>query len=215
MKLSNIIAASAISLFSLTSANAASITYVMNFANELADGPNYGTVTISDGADASNAEYVDFSVEIIGSEFAPFGDNFGMDSFYFNASDSVTVTEANIIDIDPASWDINFNKNAGGGYGFFDIQSKGDGGSRTLNLSFSIANIIGDTIADYSLPGEEGYWFAAHVGGFGEDGELSSKIAGRGGLRTDTPPVPVPAAVWLMGSALGALGFSRRKKTQS
>ena len=30
-----------------------------------------------------------------------------------------------------------------------------------------------------------------------------------------TREVPIPAAIWLMGSALGGLGFMRRKKAQA
>jgi len=194
----------------LITANAATQTYVLNESNSLPDGVNYATVTLSDGADASNLEYVDFLVEVTTSAFTPVGDNFGMDKFYFNINKALSVTAANIVDIDPASWVINTNKNAGGGFGFFDFETKGAGNSRTLTLSFSIANVLGDTIADYARGDVEdgGEFFSAHIGGFGEDGELSTKVAG-------SSPVPVPAAVWLLGSALGGLGFMSRKRTSA
>jgi len=186
-------------------ASAASVTYYLDQSNSLANGIDYASVTLKDGADASDAEYVDVTVEVIASAFGAVGDNFGMDKFFFNYDNSLTVDASNIIDIDPASWDINLDKNAGGSFGFFDFELKGAGNSRTLVLNFSIAGVAGDGIADYAIAGAEGMFYSAHIGGFGGDGELSTIVAGPN-------PVPVPAALWLLGSALGGLGFMRRRK---
>jgi hypothetical protein len=188
----------------VSTAGAATASYSLTNSNTLADG-NYGTVTLSDGADASNSEYVDFTVEINSDAFGPYGDNFGMDKFYFNYNDELAGVDAELINTDPESWSIRTRKNAGGGFGFFDFEAKGTGHSRTLVLNFSIAGVDGDTIADYAIAGTEGFLYAAHIGGFGEDGEMSTKVSA----------VPVPAAVWLLGSALGGLGFMRRKQAKS
>jgi len=194
-----------IGMFFGSLASAASVTYYLDQSNTLANGVNYASVTLSDGADASNAEYVDVVVEVLVDAFTPYGDNFGMDAFFFNYDNGLTVEASNIINIDPASWDINLDKNAGGGFGFFDFQLKGNGNSRTLELSFSVAGVAGDSIFDYAVADGDGFFYAAHVGGFGRRGDLSTKIAG-------SSPVPLPASVWLLGSALGGLGFMRRRK---
>jgi hypothetical protein len=73
--------------------------------------------------------------------------------------------------------------------------------------------VAGDTIdsyasaADFLNNGTDQY-FAAHVAGFAEtNGVTSAQFAGM-------TPVPLPASVWLMGSALGFLAV-RRKRRQS
>jgi len=199
--------------FAATSANATVVSYYLDQSNDELDGINYATVTIKDGADASNVEYVDFMVEVNLAAFDAIGTgrgpNFGMQDFYFNYNLALDLDVANIINIDPASWDINANKNAGGGFGKFEFQLKGDGSDRTVYLSFSIAGVDGDTVADYAMSGDtdpelnSAEFFATHIADY--NGGDSAKFGG-------STLVPVPAAVWLMGSALAGLGFMRRKK---
>jgi hypothetical protein len=194
----------AVFLFSGIQANAASVTYQLDQSNDLADGPIYATVTIADGV----AGNIDFSVEIIESAFPSPLSNFGMQAFYFNYDDALTVAESNIVNINPNSWNINEDMNAGGGFGRFEFQATGSGSTRTSLLTFSITGVAGDTIADYAT----GYaddtteFFAAHIAGYddAESGNTSGKFAG-------STVVPIPAAMWLFGSALGMLAWLRRK----
>ena len=212
----NIIKLAALALAS-TQVSAATMSYDMTFSNDLADGPAYLTVTISDVDSDSTLAADDIGFEIVvntglfpGVPTAGTG-NFGMDNFYFNYDNSLTVDAINISNMDPSTWNITTDKNAGGGFGFFDFNLSGTGNSRTETLAFSISNVSGDDIASYAI----GYvdkngnvgdaYFAAHVGGFNAGNNITSaKFA---------TVVPVPAAVWLFGSGLlGLVGIARRKR---
>lgn len=196
----------AVFLFGGMQANAASVTYQLDQSNDLADGPIYATVTISDSLTV--AGNIDFSVQILESAFPAPLSNFGMQAFFFNYDDGITVSAANIVNINPNSWNITEDRNAGGGFGKFEFQAAGNGSSRTSLLTFSIAGVAGDTIFDYAT----GYaddtteFFAAHIAGYdaSQSGNTSGKFAG-------STVVPIPAAVWLFGSALGMLAWLRRK----
>lgn len=168
-----------------SSSYASLISYNLNQSNALPDGSSYLTVTIEDGLSPGD---IDFSVLVNTDNFPHVGPNFGMDNFYFSYNDNLTVDSSNIINLDPDSWTVLTDKNAGAGFGFFDINLKGTGDTRTELLTFSIAGVDGDTIYDYAI-GDT--LFAAHVGG--------------SGAMFATSPVPIPAAVWLFGSGLVAL----------
>lgn len=196
-------------MFSLQ-AGAASISYYLDQSNVLPDGVNYAQVTISDSMTVAGD--IDFSVEVISSAFPVQGANFGMQAFSFNYDTALTVNDTNITGIDPASWTVSENANAGGGFGKFEFQLSGDGATRTEILSFSITGVDGDTVNDYAIGStlipSSGEFFAAHIAGFFDaaTGETSAQFAG-------SSPVPVPAAVWLFGSGLlGLVGVARRKK---
>jgi hypothetical protein len=191
-----------------THASAATISYYLDQSNMLDDGINYAQVTISDGV----AGNIDFSVQVLSGAFSVSGTNFGMQSFSFNYDNSLSVSDSNIIDIDPTSWMILQDANAGGGFGKFEFQLDGTGSARTELLTFSITGVTGDTVYDYAIgstlnPGS-GEFFAAHIAGFDTtNGVTSAQFAG------STPVVPVPAAAWLFGSGLLALaGIARRRK---
>lgn len=188
-----------------STAQAASVSYYLDQSNDLPDGTNYLQVTIADGVGGD----IDFSVQVLTGAFPAPLSNFGMQSFYFNYNMSLTVDETSIVNIDPSSWDINEDRNAGGGFGKFDFQAKGDGSNRTETLTFSISGVAGDTIYDYALGNADdtGEFFAAHVAGYDDwqTGNTSGKFAG-------STVVPLPAAVWLFGSALAGLGWIRRRR---
>lgn len=193
------------SLLLAGAANAASVSYYLDQSNDLPNGTNYLQVTIADGAGGD----IDFTVEVLTAAYPTPLSNFGMQEFYFNYDQSLDVDMADIINLDPASWDINEDKNAGGGFGKFNLQAKGSGSSRTELLTFSITGVVGDTVNSYAIgdADESGLFFAAHVAGYddGTSGNTSGKFAG-------ATLVPVPAAVWLFGSAMGLLGWVGRKQ---
>ena len=211
----NLFSKSAVALFALFiagQASAASVSYYLDQSNDLPDGDNYAQVTISDGVDGN----IDFRVEVLSNAFPmPLGENFGMQTFSFNYDPALDVPDGNIskdsiVNVDPSSWSIKEDKNAGGGFGKFDFQTMGDGSSRTLVLTFSIAGVDGDTVNSYALGNADGTgeFFAAHIADYDDwaTDNTSGQFAG-------STPVPVPAAVWLFGSALGMLGWVRRRKT--
>lgn len=174
----------------VSSSYASLISYNLNQSNALPDGPSYLTVTIEDGLSPGD---IDFTVLVNADNFSHVGPNFGMDNFYFNYNDDLSVYSCNIKNLDPGSWNILTGYNAGGSFGFFNFNIKGTGSTRTELLTFTIAGVDGDTIYDYALgyQNESDAYFAAHV-------------AGSGAIFA-TSPVPVPAAVWLFGSGLVAL----------
>jgi hypothetical protein len=213
MKISSaLLSASIVLMFAAGSASAASSSYFMDQSNDLADGVNYAKVTIDDDGAVGD---INFTVEIIASAFPTPFSNFGMQTFSFNY-DAVldmplgNISDANIVNVDPGSWGILNDKNAGGGFGKFDFQATGDGSSRTSILTFSISGVAGDTIDSYALGSadDSGEYFAAHIAGYGDGdtGNTSGQFAG-------STAVPIPAAVWLFGSGLGMLGWMRRRKS--
>lgn len=192
------------------SAQAASISYNLNQTNIGLAEQDYLTVTISDSS--TTAGDIDFSVVVNTANYPGSLSNFGMDNFYFNYDNGLTVNAGNIADIDPSSWQVKTDKNAGGSFGFFEFDLKGNGSSRTELLSFSIAGVTGDSIQSYAI-GYEGAtelaYFAAHVAGFDAGSGVTS---GKFATIADPLAVPVPAAVWLFGSGLiGLAGFARKR----
>jgi hypothetical protein len=193
--------------------NAASVSYDLTYSNDLDNGPTYATVQIDDNGAVGD---INFTVTVNAAAFpAPLAlpDNFGMQTFSFNYDSALdlpvgNISTDNIVDIDPGSWTLKEDKNAGGGFGNFEFQATGKGNSRTQVLTFSISLVSGDTIDSYAIgynPGDEAY-FASHIAGY--DDALSGNTSGM-----FASVVPIPAAVWLFGSALGFLGWMRRKPT--
>lgn len=214
-----------------SSAYATTVTYILDQSNELKDGVDYLSVTLSDETDGQ----LDFWVEILPSLSDMAGGNFGIQSFAFNYSDfisDVTGEEAissttdrilaNSDDSDfilPDTWKVQTNKGMSEA-GKFDVRLMGRGNSRQDPLHFSILGVGLDDVSDF---------FAAHIAGFELPGgecadehegydecgmdETSSAFFFGGRLVEEPPPIPVPAAVWLFGSGLLALtGIARRNR---
>lgn len=203
------LSAALLSLASL-SADAASVAYFLDQSNDMPDGTNYLKVTISDSS--VNVGDIDFRVDVLTANFPLPGANFGMQTFAFNYDTGLSVGVANIAGVDPSTWGIAQDQNPGGGFGKFEFQLSGTGSDRTELLTFSITNVAGDSPSSYAMgstlkPSADEF-FAAHVAGFDAGGGITSaQFAG-----STSAPVPLPTALWLMGSGFVALaGLIRRR----
>jgi hypothetical protein len=199
---------------------AASVSYVLDQSNAdsaLPDGTPYLLVTIADGA----AGAIDFTVSILPLLQAIAGNHFGMQSFGFNTMGAAdTMTAANVTGL-PAGWDVSTNKSQNG-FGKFEFvlgDAPGGGNVRIAPvLTFSITGISGDSIQDYVALSTGGVtqgpvYYAAHVAGFiGANNLLPPSAFFGGSRRVGANVVPLPATVWLLGSALGLLGSVRYRR---
>jgi len=192
---------------------------VSNSNQQYPDGTNYLLVTVSDGIDGS----IDFKVETLDPLRQQMSKNSGLQSFSFNFGDSGATAQNILL---PDGWSVK----GGSGksvnhsiFGNFDVQVQGTGSSRKDPLEFAIVGVNGDTPEDYiaelSTKGRVASLFATHVAGYnGTDDtyafngvELKVNNGHFGGASV----VPIPAAAWLMLSALGVLGWRGKKATTS
>jgi hypothetical protein len=140
-------------------------------------------------------------------------------------SEPGVVTAISDVDIDGVLFNVDFDTIGGfGTYGGDVDYWAGDLGSATAALN-SIRDILNaesitgvntnsgneyDIRVDSSL--YTGVWAITHGGGvwnIGSDPLVDSFSL----IAFSTTAVPIPAAVWLFGSALGGLGWMRRRKT--
>lgn len=203
-----------------TSSQAATVGYILDQSNTLADNVDYLSVIINDDVEGQ----LDFWVETLPALGGMAGDNFGIQSFAFNLGELV-LPESDRSDIDgllaesfllPDGWRVKFNKRMSEA-GRFDVRISGTGSTRQDPLHFSVIGLsLDDIYTD----------FAAHVAGFnllpvagecnrdlyGEDG-CGDRITGAFFYGNTEFVVPVPAAIWLFGSGLiGLAGFMRRRR---
>jgi hypothetical protein len=210
---------------------AAFVDYILdqtNIETIFPDGQPYLTVRIEDGLTfGADTNAVRFTVDVIDSVFTSGGvskgNNFGIRDFGFNlAAGAPTVADSNIVG--PSGWVGNVvpPNNQLDGFGRFTADIKGTGTNRFDPLVFWITGVVGDTIASYAAPSTNGNggpavqgnaWFAAHVGDFIVNGStINNGYFGGGNGTTPPSPVPLPAAAWLMLSALVGGGLIARRK---
>jgi len=202
----------AVGQFLMVTANAASLQVFLDQSNEssvFTSGTNYLTVTISDRADGA----IDFRVQTNDALSSIADSNYGIQAFSFNFGDSGASVENLVL---PSDWKVSNGVGSHSVFGEFDVTLKGTGSIRQEPLSFAIVGVTGDSPADYiKALSSGGALFAAHVAGF----EITS--TGRGPRSKNltsaqfggSSVVPIPAAVWLLFSALAVLGWRGKNST--
>ena len=182
----------------LNTANAASVTFDFSFEN---DGDlfedSFGTITVSD----DEADQLSFTVEVdtsilgAGSDLEQVGFNLDFSEQVSLVSGTNNATLSEDASVKGRNSTFDFLVDFGQGQPFFDsvafvIEGSGLDLSAFLNADLSTQN---------SKPDAN---FMAHV----------QSTSTSGGSESIGGVVPVPAAVWLFGSALGLLGWVRRKR---
>ncbi|MGX2041153.1 hypothetical protein ACWJKU_13620 [Methylocaldum sp. MU1018] len=186
------------------------------------DGKDYLIVDTS-----TSGNDVTFNIDALNGPGQPFAGkelpNFGIQAFGFNLATGLDSANANHAHLTasnisglPSGWTVDFDRRLNG-FGKFDVVVLGTGSNRQEPLTFSITGIDGDTPDSYHAPssggaGEGNAWYAAHITDFsGPDGITSGYFAGGDGPGIAPAPVPIPAAIWLFGSAIAGLGLISRR----
>jgi hypothetical protein len=190
-----------------TTTPAASLSYILDQSSSMPDDTGYLQVTISDGL----AGAVDFLVTMLQPLSDAAGDRFGIQKFSFNVAPGASAEAVNVSGL-PDGWRA-MNGGSISDFGRFDIALKGNGSHRVEELSFSITGIDADALVDYvSLStghAADGHsLFAARV--YGVNVADSGRRVSVGGISAASV-VPAPAAIWLLGSAIGLLMPFRRR----
>lgn len=194
-------------LAAASNAPAASISYVLDQSDSMADDVGYLQVTISDGLDGA----IDFVVRVLEPLREVAGDRFGIQKFSFNIAPGTSAGPGDVTGL-PDGWRA-MNGGSLGGFGRFDVSLRGNGANRLDELTFSISGVGSDEPMDYvslstgHVAGDHAF-FAARA--YGVDLANAGRQAAFGGASAASV-VPVPATIWLLGSALGALGSFRRR----
>ena len=191
----------------------------------LPDGTNYLRVDIDEVEGADDETDIRFTVTLLSPLTSMAQSGFGIQKFGFNlAPGARPLTEANFSGL-PTGWRISENQYLDG-FGAFEIRLDGEETTRQQpTLQFFITGIVGDRPSDYvelstanKAPPQGNQFFAAYVAGFRTEPINGVELArgGKGGIVVDSAffggktLVPLPASIWLLVSALGGLGLSRR-----
>lgn len=196
---------------------AASLSTLLDESNRLPDGVNYLSVILDD---EGNPGDINFTVDVLDPLFdLQNRRNFGIQSFAFNLTGDSGLQDYMV---NPANWILPEGWNAEvapppsamNGFGRFDVKVwTNDFRERTESLTFSITG-LDDMIADYFAPSltnpnninVTSANFAAIVGGIDANGRNTAAFGNA------AAPIPVPAAVWLFGSAIiGLTAVARRR----
>lgn len=189
-------------LTGLTFQPAQASTFYLNQSNTLADGVNYAQVDVTEVA--GNLK---FEVEVLDPT------NWKFSSFFFNLSGAGAVNLTGL----PSGWGLvsgpsPYNVSE---FGLFSNGVKGTGNSLQDDFSF-IADGANDLTIANLVENNKGWIFAGHTQCQNKNSSPCSKvdyqsshfISGTG----DVSNVPLPAAVWLFGSAIAGLGTLKRRK---
>jgi hypothetical protein len=211
------------------SVQAASLSYYLDQSNALPDGPAYLKVTVADDGLAS-PDTIFFTLEILDPLLQLAGTNFGIQRFAFNSTLAPIDLAYKIGDL-PPGWGVVVN-GAVSEFGVFELIPTGSGSTRqapVLTFSIDSSAFPSDSLYDYvqyadcpegdgpedpepltCIPTGGPSYFAAHVAGFNAPGGIRSAYFGGETSADGEQVVPVPAAAWLLGSAVGLLGLVRR-----
>ncbi|MBM4207114.1 MAG: VPLPA-CTERM sorting domain-containing protein [Gammaproteobacteria bacterium] len=192
-----LMAALLVSFLSVQQAQAA--TFYLTQSNTLADGVNYAQIDVTE-----NGGNLDFIVQALNPA------NWSIDKFFFNLDvNNITVSGL------PASWSFDNSSQNVSQFGVFSDSADANKGNQSLfTLAFTVDGVNNLSLANL-VANSSGWIFAAHqkcqskVGDCQGIADITSHyIAGPGQVSN----VPVPAAVWLFGSALAGLGGVTRRK---
>ena len=209
-------------------ANAAMVGYFLDQTDTddaLPDDTNYLRVDIDAVAAEGEGTDIRFTVTLLAPLTSMAEAGFGIQKFGFNlAPGAAPLTAANFDGL-PDGWSISENEYLDG-FGEFELRLDGDESTRQQpTLQFFITGVDGDAPGDYvelstanKTPSQGNQFFAAYVAGFRTEPINGVELArgGKGGVVVDsaffggTTLVPLPASLWLLVSALGGLGLSRR-----
>lgn len=135
-----------------------------------------------------------------------------LQEFYFNLT-GIAATSLSVPTIN-TGWSYDSTGKNISDYGFFDGGTFTNGNANRVSpLTFTITG-VGLSAASFLDVSTEGSYFAAHIGwvdgftGFAGGGE---EVCGTVVSCNPDTNVPIPGAVWLFGSALGLLGWGKRR----
>lgn len=216
------------------------VTHVPNGTGNIPNGTPYARVTIDDEGAAGLINFTVTILDSVltANKDNNFGlQSFGFN--VVEPEETVGLVTADIINLPNVDWTAfveftppNSQGTAQDGFGKFDaVVSDGGQGRVDPSLTFSIDlglnQTATDDIFDYIAgSNDEGHFFAAHITGFTDLNPLLEDegcvIDSEGNATPEcniltsvwvagSTVIPVPAAAWLFGSALGILGWVRRR----